>query len=848
MFSDLRFAVRTLAKAPGFATVAIITLAIAIGVNAAIFSIVNGVMLRPVVSEKPKEVVNIFTARKEANRDYRQFSYAEFSTLREANPMFRDVGALSFTLTSVGRAEAMRRSFVFFVSDNLFNLLGTTPAAGRFFTAEETRPNADQPVVVASHALWQRMGGRPDFVGSTLQVNGQAFTVIGITRRGFTGVNAMLTPEVWLPLGIYSRFSNPFADSHQLADLTNPTNYALNLMGRLQPGLSLKAAAGMLGVLEKRLNAIQPPNATVSTERVLQLQPPSRLSISTSPANDGPLQALSGLLLGMAAIVLLIACLNLANMLLARGATRAREFAIRVSVGASRWRVVRQLLVEGLVLSLAGGVVGFLIAQWTDDVLSQSLNRLFQAMSFSITMELRPDANVMGATFLFCVVATLLFGLGPALKSVRADVVHDLKQQGGEPAALGRWNRFFSGRHCLVLAQLALSLVLLFSGGLFFRGALNAAGLDLGFSTAGGVVAEIDYSMTNTGDALARQRMFAVLARARQLPGVRQASLSTGLPYTNISSDRRVMPADAAPAADPKAPPPGFDGLFAGVTPGFFEAIGLPLLRGRTFTTVEAENKEGPLAAIIDERLAKQLFPKAEALGQRLRYTTPPTDGSPAEMEVVGIVGNCRHDPGTGEPPGHLYLPLAKAFGPAAFVNLRLATTDPRAVRAAVAVVRGELRKLDPDLPLLRVTTFADLVAGNAGLWVIRLGAVLFGAFGSIALLLAVVGVYGVKAYAVARRRRELGIRMALGAMPADVFRLIMKQAVLQVVFAIASGTLLALLVGRALSSMLFNVSPGDPLVLGLAITLLAGTALVACYVPARRATRVNPTEALRSE
>lgn len=848
MLSDLRFALRTLAKSPGFAAVAIVTLAVAIGVNSAIFSIVNGVMLRPVVPYKPQEVVNLFTARKQANRDYRQFSYAEFAALRDANPIFSDLAAMSFTLTGVGRDEAMRRSFVFFCSDNIFPLLGAKPAAGRFFTAGETRPNADIPVVVASYPLWRRMGGRPDFVGSTLPVNGQPFTVIGVTPRGFKGINAVLAPDIWLPLGVFGRFANPLTNNAQPGDLASPTNYVLNLIGRLKPGLTPPSAIPLLPVLEKRLDALQPPDPASTGARELQIQALSRFSISTSPTNDGPVNALAALLLGMAGVVLLIACLNLANMLLARGAARRREIAIRLSLGAPRWRIVRQLLIEGLVLSLAGGAVGFLIALWSNDLLTQSLNRLFRAINFSLAVDLRPDATVLGVTFLFCVASTLVFSLGPALKSVRTDVVHDLKQQGGEPAAMGRWNRFFSVRHSLVMIQISLSLVLLFTGGLFLRSALNAAGLKLGFDPAGAAVAKMDFSMTGTAPAAAQRRMFAVLAKVQGLPGVRHAALATLLPYGNVDNTERVMPAEAALVTDPKAPQPGFDGIFTAITPDFFEAIGVRMLRGRTFTDAEAEDQAAPPVVIIDERMARSLFPKGDALGRRLRYTTPPSDGSPAEMEVVGIVASHRHELGRGEPERRIYVPLAKGYRPDVFLTMRLATSDPKVVAAGLGPLRRELRALDPDLPVLRVAPFADLIDGNLDLWVVKLGALLFGAFGGIALLLATVGVYGVKAHAVTRRTREIGIRMALGAMPADVLALVMRQAVRQAAVAIATGLVLALLVGRVLASSLFDVSAADPLVLGTAITLLSATALLACYLPARRATKVSPVEALRAE
>jgi predicted permease len=845
---DLRYALRTLARSPGFTAVAIATLAIAIGVNSAIFSLVNGLFLRPMVPSKPAEVVNIFTARQGPNRDYRSFSYEEYTALREANPVFRDVAALSFTLVGMGRDESLRRSFVFFVSDNFFSLLGVRPAAGRFFTAAESRPNAGSPVVIASYALWQRLGGRPDFVGSTIQVNGQPLTVIGITPRGFSGLNAVLAPDLWLPLGIYTLFSNPLTSDSPNNDLARPNTYALNLLGRLSPGVDVATAVPLLPPLARRLAALQPPEAATAAARELQIQPPSRFNLSNAPSADTPIALGAALMLGMAGVVLLIACLNLANMFLARGTTRAREIAIRLSLGAPRWRVVRQLLAEGLLLALAGGVLGLLLAQWSDDVLTQSLNAKFRALNFGLAFELQPDATVLGATLFFAVVATLIFSLGPALRSVRTNLVHDLKLQTGDAAVTGRWNRFFSARHCLVMAQISLSLVLLFSGGLFFHSALNASGLNLGFDPGGSAVAEFDFSLGRNSEAAVRAKLPALLAQLRERPEIRAAAIATQLPYTNVDSRRQIAPADAPVPSGPDAKQSGFDGIFCATTTEFFDVIGVRLIQGRTFTSIESESREAPPVAIVDARMARLLFPNGEALGRRIRFTSPPADGSPAEMEIVGIVSDHRHQPRSGEPDPHLYVPFPRGYSPGVYLTVRFATDNPGSVAVATAGLRTALRRFDPDLPVLRLAPFADLVERNLDLWLVRMGAVLFGTFGGIALLLAVVGVYGVKSYAVARRTREIGIRIALGAMPRDVFALIVKQGALQTAFAVLIGTGLSLLIGKVLASALFDVSPADPPILAASIGLLALSALLACYLPARRAIKVNPTDALRAE
>ncbi len=761
---------------------------------------------------------------------------------------FRDVAAVQFALAGIGREESMRRSFAFLCSENFFSLMGVKPAMGRFYTAEECRPNANIPVVVASYGYWLRMGGRHDFVGSTLFINGQPYTVIGVTPEGFSGISALLAPDVWLPLGIYSQLSSAFNDSNGLHDLAQPKNYTLNVIGRLGHGLTLETVKSRLPILAQRVTAVQPPDSAGARE--LQVQEPSRFSISTTPSEEGPVALMGVLMMAMAAAVLLIACLNLANMLLARGTARAKEMAIRLALGSSRWRIIRQLLCEGLLLAFAGGFFGLLVSLWSNGLLVRSLGTLFGSMSFSIALPIKPDALVLGVTFLFCLLATLLFSLGPALKATKADLVNDLKQQIGEPAHLGRLNRFFAARQLLVMAQISLSLMLLFGAGLFVRGALKASGVNLGFEHRDNIVTEMDFTLANTDEAAAKRLIFAAVQRVRELPGVRAAAFSTMVPYGNLTNTKRVMPASEAIAAqaDPNSPSQGFNGLYTSVTSGYFDAIGVRLLRGRDFTQAETENKETPKVAIVDEIMAQKLFPNGDALGQRIKGTNPLPDGSSGEMEIVGIVSSHRHETLAQDLPKRLYVPLAQVYSGGVYLHVRIGSTDRGAVTAMLPTLRQTLRNVDPNLPILRILPFSDLIEKDVGLWIVRLGAIMFAVFGGIALLLAVVGVYAVKAYAVARRTREIGIRMALGAHPRDVFALIMKQGALQTAFAVAIGLLLALGAGRVLAQMLYQVSPADPIALMVSSTLLAMAALLACFFPARRATRVSPMTALRTE
>jgi len=760
MIQDFRFAFRQLVKTPGFTIVAVITLALAIGVNSAIFALINGVVLRPMVPVKPEEVVNVFTARQNANHDYRQFSYDEFRELREnAKEVFADVAATGFTVAGIGAEHEMRRSFAFLTSENFFTMMGVQPFRGRFFSAEECKPNANLPVIVASYGFWKRMGGRADFVGSEIQVNGQPYTVIGITPDKFSGVSALIAPDIWVPLGIYSKLGTAFNDTDVTTDLAQPKNYTLNLIARLRLGLTIETAKTRLPVLSQRFNALQPPDAEFARE--LQIQKPSRFSLSTGPEDDGPIALIATLLMAMAGAVLLIASLNLANMLLARGTSRAKEIAIRIAIGASRWRIVRQLLCEGLLLAVVGGAVGLAVSVWCNGLMLQSLGRMLGSLNFSFVADLHPSPTVLGVTFFFCLLATMLFSLGPALKATKTDLVNDLKQQVGEPARVGRLSRFFAPRHISVMAQIALSLVLLFAAGLFFRGALAAGGLDPGFVAAGDLVTEMDFSLVKKEPAEVKRLLFTAIQRARELPGVQTAAIGTMLPYGNFTNSRRIMSSRETIPTDPKAADPGAGALFTATTPGYFDAIGVKILRGRDFTQAEAENKQAPRVAIIDESMAKKLFPNTDAVGQHIRYTIAPRDGSPNDFEVVGVVGTHRHDVQNDTLLRRIFVPLAVAQSGNVYLHVRTASKDRHAVAAMIPAVRQMLRTVDPDLPILGIAPFVDLMEKSGGLWIVRLGAVLFGVFGGIALLLAVVGVYGVKAYAVACRTREIGIRMA---------------------------------------------------------------------------------------
>ena len=842
MIHDLRFAFRLLLKSPGFTILALLSLAAAIGVNSGIFALVDAAFLRPFIPHA-EEKVNLFTARKDADRDFRQFSYAEFTALAEPNDVLAELGAEEFSSVGIGFGDNIRRSIAFLVTDGYFRIHEVQATQGRVFNAEESRAGAALPVAVVSDSLWRRLGRHADIVGSLLRINGQVFTVIGVMPRTFSGGNAVLGPELWLPLGVRDLVASSIDTKHDGLPLEHPRAFELNLVGRLKPGLTLESATARLTALTARLDNVKADPAAGA--RTLLLQHLPRFSINTNPTDEHGAQTFPVLLLALAGAVLLIACLNLANLMLARGAARSREFAVRSAVGAPRSAIIRQLLVEGLVLSTGGGLLGLLVASWANELLIDSMARLLSTLHFAIVLPVTPDLRAVLMTFAFCTLATLLFALLPALRVSRPDVVNDLKQQGGDQHDTRALSRFFAPRQVLVMAQLALALMLLFSAGLFFRAARTAAAVSPGFDPRGGLVAEFDYSLLNLPMPAMRERTRDALRQAAALPGVAHAAIGTLVPFGPLSDGRSLNAVGGALGKEGK--PEAIGATFTSITEDYFAAIGVPVLRGREFTAAEAADPDARVA-ILDETAAAKLFPGRDGLGQHVQLSNPERDGSKPELEVVGIVAAHRHDILSKNLPERLYLPLARGFSGAAFLHVRMANADNGALRAAAPALRTALRRADPLFPLLELRSFDDIVATNLGLWVVRLGAAMFGAFGVIALLLAIAGVYGVKAYAVERRHREIGIRMAVGAQPGDVLRLFLTQGLRQIATGLAVGTVLALAVGQALSAILYRVSPLDPLVLGGAVAVLAATAVLATWIPARRATRVDPCTVLRAD
>lgn len=842
LWQDCRYAVRGFARKPGFTAVAVVVLALGIGANTAVFGLTNSLLLRPLVAEDPHELVALYSKNTDRPDSYRAFSYPNYVDIREGNAVFTSLMAHDLTTVGLREGGVTRRLMAETVSSNYFETFGVSPFRGRFFTAAEEDPGSGIPVVVVSHRYWKQ-SGEDDLVGETLQVNGQALTVVGIAPPGFTGRTALLSPALYVPLGMHERLMNDaFADESR--PLTERDYHRLSLVGRLQPGVTMEQAGSRLSALASRMEEAYP---AVNDNQTIILGPLSRLSVSTAPTDDSDVSLLAVVLLGMTGIVLLTACINLANMLLARGAARRKELAIRAAIGGGRGRILRQLLTEGMLLSLVAGIAALLVAYWVNRLLGASLNRLLamNGLGIDVVLHPTPDARVLLATMGFCILGTLLFGLGPALKQSRPDVMDELKEQAGEVG--GKDRRLLSGGNLLVVSQIALSLVLLVSAGLFIRAAFAAADIDPGFSVEDGLLVEVDPGLVGYDEPRSRDLYRRLLERLRGIPGIESAGVAATVPFGTVSSGRSVRRAgDPADSGSDEVVTVGATSNVVGH--GYFEALGVPVLRGRGFTRAETESDSGPAVVVIDERLSGELWPGQDPLGRRIAFGREPDARGRDEARVVGVVATVRDDLWPAEPRSHVYLPFGQNFQTGMHIHLRAASTSGEAQDRLLRTVRSEIRAVDEQLPILGLRTLQGHLDQSPSLWMVEVGADVFSAFGLLALFLSVVGVYGVNSWAVARRTREIGIRQALGATTRDALWLVLRDGVILTLIGLSVGLVLAAGVGRLLGSFLYEVSTLDPMAFLAAPVILAAASLLATWLPARRAAGVAPVIALRDE
>jgi predicted permease len=816
---DLRFAARMLVKNPGFTAVAVLSLALGIGANSTIFTIVNAVLLNPLPVRDASTLVSVFTTD-ERNRgpffNFLQTSRPNLEDYRAQNGVFGEMAiynGVPLSFSGTGEPEQIVGEMV---SGNFFDLLGVKPAVGRAFLPDEDRVPGEKLVTVLSYAFWQRrLGGDAALVGRTITLNGSAFTVVGVAPPGFKGANAIFSPALWVPTMTHPQVLRGFFQEN----FDSRRALLFNAIGRLKPGVTIEQAQANLKTIAERLAREYPGD---NGGRSVALKPLAQSTIN--PGFRQNMVRVGGLLMTVVGLVLLIACANVANLLLARASGRQREVAVRLSLGASRGRLVRQLLTEGLLLAVLAGTLGLLIAYWAQSALWAARPPALPADAVDLT----PGLRVLVFTGLVSLLTAIVFGLAPALSASRPDLVSELKQRAGGSAGS---NRPWSLRNVLVAGQVALSLVALVGAGLFAKSLGHAQRIAPGFDHERLAVLTVDLGAQGYDEARGREFHRVMLERARALPGVERATLATGIPLFQGTFARTVFP-EGVDTTDRKN---GRLVQLNTVEPGYFQTMGIALLRGRDFA--ESDHPDAPHVVVVNETMARQFWPDQEPVGKRFKFF-----GQEWWNEVVGVARDGKYNFIGEDPAPHIYLSLRQTYEPAVSLHLR-SGGDPS---VALGMARQQVQEMDRSLPITNVFTFASIFDQN--LWAPRIGAYLLGVFGLLSLALAVIGIYGVMSYSVSQRTRELGVRMALGAGQSDVLRLVVGQAVLLAGIGIAVGLVLSLAASRLVANLLFDVSARDPWTFAGIPLLLAAAAGIASLRPAWRATRVDPTIALRSE
>lgn len=828
LIQDLKFALRMMRKAPGFTAVAVLALALGIGVNTTILSTVNGFILRPLPIEKPDELVAAFWGRKKDSQVWSDFSYPNYVDLRSQNKSFSGLAvwnamnSASLSTTDSRNAGDSGRAEIIWgetVSANYFEVMGVKPILGRGFLPEEDRTQNTHPVVVISHALWQRrFNADAAIVGKTIYLNGTAFTVIGIAPESFTGSRFVLRHSFWVPLMMRSKFGLG-ADWETNRDWTN-----LNLYGRLKPGVTMAQAEAELNLLAESLAKQYPGNADTKIQVTTELD--SRYQEVTQ------LFKLSGLLaLCVSGLVLLVACANVANLMLARAAARAREIGIRLAMGARRWRIVRQLLTESVLLALLGGVLGWVFAYWGSGLVSASVPPL----PWPVNLQVAPDGYVLKWMLGVSLLTGVIFGLAPALLASRPDLVAVIKgDAAGQSHGNRRWRRW-NLRGMLVIAQVAISIIVLICAGLFLRSLNKVLKVDPGISTENLVTMMLDPSLLGYDKAAGTRFYTELVRRIEAQPGVRAVSLTTNLPLSDSGNGRGPIVKEGE--ADPP-PNQGISSNCSFVAPKYFETLRTPLVMGRDFT--ERDNADAPPVVIVNQEFARKFYGSEQnAMGKRFRFWK----GTPL-MEIIGIAKDGYYRNLYEDRQTFMFLPEYQQYQ--SQMTLLVSTNSPGNLKTVAENVRYEIGQMDARIPVFGVTIAEENM--SFAYWGPRLAAGMATAFGLLALLLATMGLYSVVTYAVSQRTREIGIRMALGAQIRDVLRLIVGQGMQLVIIGIVLGLAGAFALTRVLASLLLGVGTTDPITFVAVAILLVAIALLACWVPAQRATKVDPMIALRYE
>ncbi|HEX8140258.1 MAG TPA: ABC transporter permease [Pyrinomonadaceae bacterium] len=808
LLKDLRYGMRRLARSPAFTAIALLSLALGIGANTAIFSLINTVVLRPLPVERPAEIVSLGNAT--GNRLFPTFSYPNYKDFRDRNDLFAGLVAYRFAPLSMSHDGVNERLWAYVVTGNYFEVLGVKAARGRLLGPEDDLQPGAHPVTVISYQCWQqRFGADPGVVGKSIVANGRSYTVIGVAAKGFFGTEIIAAPELWFPMTMQAEIEvgNSWLDKRGDENIF--------VIGRLKPNVTVAQAQAALTSIALELEREYPE---VNEGKRVQLSPPGMMSGTMRAGILG----FAGLLMLVVAFVLLLACTNLANLLLARAADRRKEIAVRLSLGASRARIVWQLMTESMLLAVGSGLLGLLLAYW----LVNLAVALKPPVDVPLLIDLHIDYRVLLFTCLVSLATGLLFGLLPALQATKVDLLTALKDETSGAALRRSWLK-----SSLIVLQVALSLVLLVSGALMLRALQRAQALNLGFNPQNAVELSFDLRLQGYDKGRGLEFQKQLLEHVRALPGVEAAGIVDLAPVDLHFSRTPVFIEGQISERASNAP----RAVSSRASPGYFRAMSTRLLRGRDFD--ERDDEKSPQVAIVNEAFARRFWPGQDPLGKRFAQGT--ADGP--MVQVVGVVEDGKYATLNEESQPFVCRPMSQAFVGTNTVIVRTAS-DPQRM---LALLRKEVQQLDPQMPLSGKMLVERLAMP---LLPARIAASVLGSFGILALVLAAIGIYGVMSYTVSRRTHEIGIRVALGAQASDVLRLVIGQGMTLAMLGVVIGLSVALLVTRLMRSLLFGVSASDPLTYAGVAALLSAVALLACYIPARRATKIDPLVALRNE
>jgi predicted permease len=815
LMQDVQYGMRTLRKNPGFTAVAILTLALGIGANTAIFSLVDAFLLRPLPVKDPQQVATLAYQLK-GGQLINIFSVPDYRDIREqTGNVFSGLITYQISLDGLSVNGKADRIVTSYVAGNFFSTLGIKPAVGRFILPSEEE-TAVAPVLVLGNSYWMtRFGGDPEIVGKKVAINGHPVTIVGVAPEGFHGLFPLGEIQGYLPLGLATIAGNP-------SDFTTNRGFRnAFVFGRLRPGMSIKQAQASLDVVAQRLSQENPKD-----DKDLSLQVFPELRSRPNPDPKNTIVVISSLFLGLSALVLLLACVNVGNILLVRATVREREMAIRAALGAGRIRLIRQLLTESILLAVCGGLAGIAIGYWG----SSSLGHINLGTDLPVRLDFGFDWRVFGFAFAAALITGIIVGIVPAIRASRGNLAQIL-HEGGRGLVGGRHRV----RDALVVAQVAGSLMLLIIAGLFTRSLGEAQRTNLGFDPNHVVNFFMDPNEIGYNEAQGRAFYKTLLARVRALPGVVSASTanSTPLGYYN-NGDTVVVEGYEVPAGQPT--PVSF---YNAISSDYFKTMDIPMLQGRLFTDADDQNTQ--FVGIVNESMAKKYWPNQDAIGRHFKIGADPNHS----ITVVGVAKDSRYSGMTGEIQPYFYVPILQHYAANSLAALQVRTSA--APESMIPEVERVIQSMAPDMPVFDVKTMSEALNTLNGLLIYQIGALLAAALGILGLILALVGVYGVISFAASQKTHEIGVRMALGAQRWDVLKMIFGQGLIIVGIGLALGLAAVLAASRVMGQFLV-VSATDPMTYITVSAALALVALLACYIPARRAMRVDPMVALRYE